>query len=212
MKTSTACGLSLVLLAFCGLAAAEEPPYRSAAVGWEFAPFYGFRFGGDFDSADEADSVDFDLDNSPAWGALLEFPSGHHTQWQVFYTRQDTELDTSASLLAPGKLDLTIEYLHLGGIYVMEGERDRPYVGVSFGGTRFSPEGDYDDEIEFSVALLAGIKFRMSEHVGVRLDARALGNLTQGESEFFCDGGCVARFTGGGFWQAEVTVGLNFYL
>jgi len=199
------------LLLVPGIALAQKP-YTSAAVGWEISPFYGYRFGGDFDDLDEDDNTDVDLDNSPAWGVLLEFPSGHHTQWQLFYSRQDTELDLGASILAPGAIDLTIEYFHLGGIYVMEGDRDRPYVGVSFGGTRFSPEGNYDDEVEFSVALLAGVKFQLTEHLGLRLDGRALGNVTQGESQFFCDGGCVARFTGDGFWQAEVTLGLNLYL
>jgi len=192
--------------------AVAEKPYQSAAVGWEVAPFYGYRFGGDFDDLDEDESTDVDLDNSPAWGVLLELPSGHHTQWQILYSRQDTELDLGSSILAPGAIDLTIEYFHIGGTYVMEGKRDRPYVGVSFGGTRFTPEGNYDDEVEFSVAFLAGVKFQLTDHLGLRLDGRALGNVTQGESQFFCDGGCVARFTGDGFWQAEFTLGLNFYL
>jgi len=205
-------------LAFALLGAAATPAYAqrplstAEPVGWEIAPFYGYRFGGGFDDLDDDDNTDFDLDNAPAYGVLLEFPSGHNTQWQLLYSRQDTELDLGSSLLAPDALDLTIEYFHLGGTYVMDGDRDRPYIGFSFGGTRFSPEDDYDDEVEFSIALLAGIKYRLTEHVGFRFDARLLGTLTQSDSEFFCAGGCVARFEGDGFAQWDFTAGLNFYL
>lgn len=204
--------LITIALLLAGVQAEARPASTSEPVGWEIAPFYGYRFGGGFDDLDDDDNTDYDLDNAPSYGVLLEFPSGHQTQWQLLYTRQDTELDLGTTLLAPGALDLTIEYFHVGGTYVLDGDRQRPYVGVSFGGSRFAPEGDYDDEVEFSVAFLAGIKFRLAEHVGLRFDARALGSLTQGDAQFFCDGGCVARFEGDGFVQWDFTLGLNVYL
>jgi len=213
MKRALAGSLAVLLVQFvCAPVYAQAPGSISEPVGWEIAPFYGYRFGGGFDDIDDDANTDFDLDNAPAYGLLLEFPSGHHTQWQIFYSRQDTELDLGSSLLAPDAIDLTIEYLHVGGTYVLDGDRDRGYVGVSFGGTRFSPEGDYDDEVEFSVALLGGIKYRMTRRVGLRFDARLLGTLTGGDSSFFCSGGCVAQFDGNGFAQWDFTVGLNFYL
>jgi opacity protein-like surface antigen len=212
MKPIIVAALASTLFSGAQVAHAQPPMSTSEPVGWEIAPFYGYRFGGGFDDIDEERDTDFDLDSAPAYGLIVEFPSGHHTQWHVFYSRQDTELDIGDSILAADALDLTIEYFHVGGTYVMDGDRDRGYVGVSFGGTRFSPEDDYDDEVEFSMALLGGIKYRLTEHVGLRFDGRLLGTLTDSDSSFFCAGGCVAKFDGNGFAQWDFTVGLNFYL
>jgi hypothetical protein len=186
--------------------------YTGEAVGWEIAPFYGYRFGGDIDDSDSNTDVSLDLNNAPAYGVVFDFPSGHHTQWEIFYTRQQTSVDINGSLLSRESVDVDIEYLHAGGIYVMDGGKERPYVGFTLGATRFSPDGDYDNEVDFSVAFVGGVKFQLTRHLGLRLDARALGTLTDSQGEFACSGGCVARWNSQGFWQLETSIGLNFYL
>ena len=195
-----------MLMLLCPLAHAEV--VSSDPVGWEFAPLYGYRSSVGFDAVDEEVTADVDIDAAPTYGALLEFPSGRNTQWQIFVSRQSTELD-GGSLVA--NIDLDVDYVHFAGTYVMEGDRVRPYVGFGFGATRLDPEAPYDGETEFSIAFLTGLKFRLAEHLGLRLDLRALGTLTDADAAVFCSGGCVARYESDAFWQYEATVGLNLY-
>jgi len=202
--------LVTLFLLHSGSAAADRP-YTSDAVGWELAPFYGYRFGGGFEGIDDYAAADLDLHNAPAYGALLEFPSGHHTQWQIFYSRQDTEVDVRTAMFNQ-TVDVTIDYLHFGGTYVMEGDRQRPFVGFTLGATHLKPGSGYDDKVEFSFAFVGGIKFRLTQRLGLRFDARALGTVTDSQGGFFCNGGCVAQFQGGGFWQYDFSLGLNLYL
>lgn len=190
----------------------------SEPVGWELAPFAGFRFGGDFSVATEAElnaQVDgsVDVDNAPAYGFVLEFPSGHQTQWQIMYSHQSTEFDLQTPELAITHADIDIDYLHFGGTFVMDGDRVRPYVGVGFGVSQFRPDADgFDDETEFSIGFMGGYKIRMTKRFGLRLDFRALGTVVDSDSRIFCSGGCIVRWNGSMFWQYEATLGLNFYL
>ena len=209
--------LALLALAAAPRVHADEADDLAEAVGWEFAPFYGYRFEGDIDDPNQnvnpqGGTLRVDLDSAPCWGAVLEFPSGHHTQWQIWYSRQSTNADIIGGTPANQSIDLDIEYLHFGGTYVMAGDKDRPYVGFTFGATRINPEGNYDDDVEFSMALIGGVKFRVTRHVGVRFDVRAIGTVTGSNQEFFCNGGCVAHWSASGMWQYEGTVGLNIYL
>lgn len=189
----------------------------SAPVGWEFAPFAGYRMGGDFSVATTTElqaGVDHnvDVDDAPAYGALLEFPSGHQTQWQLMYSHQATEFDLDSTDPATTKTDIDIDYLMVGGTYVLEGDRVRPYVGFGLGVSQFRPTGsDFDDETEFALTFMGGWKARLTDHLGVRIDLRALGTVVDSDSRIFCSGGCIVRWNGNTFWQFDATVGLNIY-
>ncbi|NJN51615.1 MAG: porin family protein, partial [Gammaproteobacteria bacterium] len=198
MKAPIAFGLLLVASIGAPPASAERL-INPEGVGWELAPVVGYRFGGSFDdgSLDEDPDVGstIDLDDGESFGMLLEFPSGPTTQWQIFYSRQATQIKADATAPVPGTFDVDIEYLHLAGSYVMAGEgRVRPFIGVGFGATRMSPAGDYGDELEPSLLLMGGLKYRINERLGVRLDLRAISTLTDADSAIFCSGGCIATY------------------
>ena len=210
----------VIVLAFVSLGAQAQLRERgtSEAVGWELAPFAGFRFGGDFCVATDAQldaQVDgtVDVDNAAAYGLVLEFPSGHQTQWQIMYSHQSTEFDLQGQDFPDTQADIDIDYLHVGGTFVLDGDKVRPYVGVGFGVSQFRPDADgFDDETEFSIGFMGGYKIRMTERFGLRLDFRALGTVVDSDSRIFCSGGCIVRWNGSVFWQYEATLGLNFYL
>jgi opacity protein-like surface antigen len=208
---------SLASLASLAAEAQQRQRGTSEPVGWEVAPFAGMRFGGNFDvatgaqlAADVERSVD--VDDAPAYGMVVEFPSGHQTLWQVLYSHQSTEFDGVDTGGVAGSIDLDIDYLHVGGLYVLDGERVRPYVGFGLGVSQFRPDGSgFDDETQFSVGFMGGWKFRLSQRLGLRLDARALGSVVDSSSRIFCSGGCIVRWDGDMFWQIETTLGLSYY-
>jgi opacity protein-like surface antigen len=208
----------MLMLVSLGAQAQLRERGTSEPVGWELAPFAGYRFGGDFSVATEAQlatEVDgtVDVDNAAVYGLVLEFPSGHQTQWQIMYSHQSTEFELQGQGLENTQADIDIDYLHFGGTFVMDGEKVRPYVGVGFGVSQFRPDASgFDDETEFSIGFMGGYKIRMTDRVGLRLDFRALGTVVDSDSRIFCSGGCVVRWNGNMFWQYEATLGLNFYL
>ncbi|HSN72756.1 MAG TPA: outer membrane beta-barrel protein [Steroidobacteraceae bacterium] len=182
-------------------------PAAAADKAFELTPFVGAVAGGQFDSPE--DGGDLDVESSASYGVTLDLGAGgFDRQYQLYYSQQQTELDTGT--------DVDIEYLHIGGILAFPEERFVPYVVGTLGATRFSADGaDYDDETRFSLALGGGLKFPLAQHLALRLEARAFVTLVDSESEFLCvsQGGaatCLVRGSGSTFIQFQALAGVTF--
>lgn len=184
-------------------------PSAMAESSFELTPFAAAVTGGEFESV--VDASDVDLGSSAAYGLSFDLGApGFDRHYQLYYSRQDTELD------GPGAVDVDVQYLHIGGILDFPQERYVPYVVGTLGATRFSAAGpDYDDETRFSLALGGGFKIPLAEHFAVRLEARAFMTFVESESEFFCesvggDARCLIRTSGNTFLQFAALAGLTF--
>jgi hypothetical protein len=107
--------------------------------------------------------------------------------------------------------DLSVEYYHVGGLYLIEVESDRvrPFVSGSFGLTRLNPQGDdLSTETQLSLALGGGAKFFITEHLGLRLDARGIFTALNSNGAVFCSGGCAISVQSSGFIQGELNAGV----
>src|SRR5690606_25891802 len=111
-------------------------------------------------------------------------PNGY---WEAFYGRQSTSLDTQPGFAAGAELDIDIDYLHFGGLYVFDGQRARPFIGLTAGVTRFDPAlPGFDAETFASASLGGGIHLRADRRVGVRLEGRVLASLIDSDGDLFC--------------------------
>lgn len=179
----------------------------------EITPFGAFRMGGDFDTDDNAASVE--LDDGAGFGFILSGPDTAVTQWEVYYSRQDTDADTSeVTGLAP-ETDINVQYLHLGGTYRGEGAFSRPFLSAGIGATWMEPDGPgLDDDIFWSVSIGTGLQFQTTKRWGWRLEARAIGTFIDSDSDLFCvsSGGAVCAFSlkGSLLWQMEAIAGFTF--
>ena len=203
--------LSLVLAAAgllaAGPSAAEVTPYRVALT-----PYFGYRIGGEFDDDDTNDELD--LDDGASVGLILNAPFDDRTEWEVFYGRQETDIDEATVAVDPN-LDIVIEYLQIGGTYVGDGETARPYLAATIGGARIEPDGaGYDSDTYFAFGIGGGLQVFPESRVGVRLEGRLFGSLIDSDSGVFCQSGpggsrCLIRSSGDVFWQWDMFAGVT---
>ena len=171
-----------VALFIAASATAEE---REKSGRFELTPFAGLGFGGEFDAVDQA-TGDPELDDAGVFGLIFNAQAAHNTQYEVIYSRQSTELDTSAVVVDEPLLDIDVHYLQIGGTYVFEGEFAQAYVALTAGLAHFDPPADFDSETFFSGSLGVGARIFPYERFGIRVEGRVFGTLADGDSDVFC--------------------------
>ncbi len=204
MAATRSC-LAMMLTLGCATAgAAEKTPL------FEVTPFAGLRLGGDFKVDDPSRKLD--VDDAGTVALALDLRIDDISQYELFYGRQSTSLERDPAL---GKLDIDVEYLHLGGTIAMEGQRRViPYLAGGLGATRFSPDAA-SDKTRFSISLGGGVKVPFNERFALRLEGRGYLTFVDTDTSFFCrsdEGGAVCRIHGSGstFFQFELLAGAAF--
>ena len=192
------------LIAVLGLSAAPA----AQAVDFEITPYLGYRFGGQFE--DPATQKNVDIDPDMSYGVAFDVVYAPDKAIQVFYGRQASQIENS-------NIDMTVEYIHIGGVatFPMETHTDFvPYAVGTIGATRFSPSGDFDDETKFSASLGGGWQYFFSPNLGLRFEGRGYVTVLSSDTDLFCvsNGGatCLLRSTGSVVWQIEASAGFTF--
>jgi hypothetical protein len=190
----------------------EEGTQSAPETRFEVTPFLGYRFGGEFDL--QGSSRGADLDDHGSFALALDLRRDESSQYELFYSRQKTNLEPDSPL---GELGLDVEYLHIGGTLVLDEEQFlKPYLIGTLGLTRFTPEpGRVSDNTRFSVSLGAGMRVPVTDHFGLRLEARGYLTLVDTDSSVFCastsaGGFCAIRARGSTFVQYELLAGAAF--
>lgn len=162
MTQTTVRTLSLALLLLGSAVAAS-------AAEIELTPFYGYRFGGDFD---HVPGFELEIEDGDAYGIALGFATSEESQIELLWSRQETDLQVKLVAEPQSTFGLTVDRYHIGGLYLPPTGDDalRPFVTFSLGITVFNPsEGKSEDK--FSVSLGGGLKYYFGDHVGLRLQA-----------------------------------------
>ena len=202
-------GAALCLLLFPFLALAQEAPAR-----FELTASGGYRLGGEFEDQDTSETAD--VENASAFALVFNIRATANTQWEVFYARQQTELDAGTLFVNDPLLDLDAEYFQAGGSYEFDSNvLGRPYVSLTVGVSRFNPDGDLDDETFFAGSFGGGFRLLETERVGVRLDGRVYASLIESDTDVFCRTGpnanvCAIRVDGDVLYQWEISAGVTF--
>lgn len=184
----------------------------------EFTPFASFGFEGNFDNGFDDDDIfdedDLSVDDANGYGLIVGFPLSRSFTVELSYNRQETELffDDEIFGLPDVLIDLDIEYLHAGITVNFGGGHVQPFLGVSAGLTRFTPDtafDDYDDETRFSAGVSGGLKIYFTDNVGIRLQGRVLSTLVESDEEAFCGRrDCYYYEDDTYLYQAELAAGL----
>ncbi len=178
------------------------------AADFEFIPFVGHRFGGSLEHLDTGETTDFDAANS--FGFILGRAASDTTRYELLYSHQESGLaDTTDPNNAFG---LEINYLHLGGTVDITRDRFTPFVSGGLGMTHLRPAGfGLEDETGFSLSLGGGLKWYPTNSLGLRLEVRGYGTVSDGSGSLFCnDINCDLRFSGNMMSQFETNLGLVF--
>jgi len=196
--------LALVGLLAAPLAAADEPPLFQAGL------YGGYRMGGGLEDEDTGADRDFDDSSSFAVSLELRYAQGDDRFYQLWYSRQATQVDNGID-----DFDADIEYLHIGGTLPFGGwEHAQPYFAAGLGATRFSASiPDADDSTRFSGSMAFGLEIPLAEHAAIRFEARGYLTAVDTETSFFCqsdngEGACRIVASGSAVFQAEALVGI----
>jgi len=199
-----------VLGAFAGNANAADD-----ALNVELTPFGAYRMGGSFD-VEEADTS-YDVEDSPSYGFIVNFRQAANTQWEILYSRQQTDAEFSDPAAGNSMLDVDMDFFQGGGTYQWDGDTVRPYLALTVGGTHISTRaGDASDSDTFwSGTFGVGLQIRPNERLGLRLEARAYGTFINSDTNIFCQTGpnqnvCAVRVDGTMMSQIETLAGVVF--
>lgn len=197
---------SLILMLSHPLAAAEPDPLR-----FEITPVGGYRFGGTFEI--EASDASYDVQDSSTAGLILNLREKDNTQWELLYSRQSSEARLESGAGTRPLVDLELQMLQIGGTYQGSGDTVRPYLAATIGGTRIATSTESDTF--FSGSIGVGLQILPSSRLGIRIEARAHGTLTDSDTTLFCGTGpdlniCAIQIEGNVLAQFETFAGIVF--
>jgi opacity protein-like surface antigen len=205
-------GLMLCLNLLPGFAVASK---TAEDYKLQITPFVGYRLGGTF--TDKDTDEEFELKNSPSAGLVINFPSKGNTEWEIYYSKQATEVGTSGFFPGDDTPDMDVQYLMLGGTYLFDRSNQAlPYFVATVGLSHMDPGGiDTQSDTFFAFSAGGGWKYFPDKRVGLRLDGRFIGTFVNSNSSIFCQSGesgsgCVINTSGEILYQFELQAGVVF--
>jgi hypothetical protein len=181
---------------------------------FELTPFAAYRGGGQFEQKEG--SAEFDVQESSAWGLILNGKVEANTEWEVLYSSQSTSIETTGAIADEPGFDMDIEYLHVGGTYLFDGDRVRPFIAATLGASRFGPRpSGFSAETFVSESFGGGWKISLAKNLALRIEARGFATLVDDDSRLFCasseaGAACLLVLDGSFFTQWETRAGLTF--
>ncbi len=155
---------------------------------------------------------DFDIKNNPAYGIALDIEVRPGTQVELFYERQESEMEFIPNTFgSPTETlgDVTTSYYHIGALQGFRRGKVMPFTGGTIGATSLDPSQAGDTKWMFSFAFHAGAKIYLSERIGLRLNGRLFASFLDASGGlYFGSGGAGLAIGGSALWQWALGGGL----
>jgi opacity protein-like surface antigen len=201
---SATAGIALLAAAVPATAQESSEVYSN----FEITPFYGYMAGGEFE--DPVSGGDRDIEEDNNFGVIFNAAVDKWRHYELLYSTQSTEIGGGVPM------DLDVEYLQIGGtVSSPDAERAIPYFGITVGAARFSPDAPgFDDETKLAFSVAGGLKVPITEHIGLRFDARAFISLLDTDGNIFCvsdagGGACAIRTKSDTLLQYQAALGVT---
>jgi hypothetical protein len=189
------------------LVVASTAAHLAAAQSLEVSAFGGYRFGDDV--YEYALGRRVDAAGAPSAGATVDLFVNRVASVTILFSHQWMRVPvvTPAGEVR-AETRASVDHLHVGGTYALDGGLVRPYLSGGVGATRFGAAGDF--EYRFSAGGGGGVKLMPARHVGFRLDGRAYAVFVDGHGgAAVCGGGsCAVNLHFLVLWQLEFTAGV----
>jgi hypothetical protein len=175
----------------------------------EITPMLGLRGGADLDPVSTG-SPETEADPSASFGVVYDFLVRRDARLEIFLDRQELEFaEEGASTSGTERFDVTVDYLHVGGVYEPKSGPSRPFVAVDLGLTRIDADGaTVDDSIGFSGSIGGGTKIALGSRLALRLEARGYATFSEPSFQAACGPGCTVNLSSAGWFQLAGRVGL----
>lgn len=173
-------------------------------AGNEISIVGGYSFGDRF----EVDYGEARIDESGWLDATLSFPVKQVLNIELTYQYQPTTFSIYSFGISESYVDADVHHFLIGGVKTLRSPYPVvPFGGLKFGGVLVSPK-NYDSRMWFEVQLLGGLKYFISERVGIKLQIQLNMPMQGVGASIGCGtGGCgygvstfttVTQFGGGG--------------
>ena len=186
---------------------------ESHAGAWELTPFYGYRFGGDFNKIPNSEVTDIDIKSSDVYGLTLGYAFNDNFELEGIWSRQDSDVTLSFQSRPSETSGITVDYYHVGGLLLSGDNLDtkRAFFSFSAGAVTFNPDLA-SSETYFSWSIGGGGKFYFNDVIGIRLQGRFFPTyINSSRSGSWCSiYGCYSTYSSNWITQTEFTVGLIF--
>lgn len=132
---------------------------------------------------------------------------GANLHYELLFSQTNLNLDTENGD------DSAIQghHLQLGGVYEWaEWQYVQPYLAGTLGASHYDSEYD-SGELFWSSSFALGTHIRLNSAVALKLEARALGTLLNGNLGVFCnEQNCSLGVDGNLWWQHYVSAGFSW--
>jgi hypothetical protein len=166
--------LTAVLSGFILLA----PLSNLVAQHLEISPFAGYETGGKIYTSRGylrvSDGVNF--------GGSISFGLDEDAQFEFSYNHMNGQLSLDDGANITNATDINVDYYMFGLVGATRlGERFLPFYGGSLGWVHYgTPSSKYGNENLFAVNISGGLKFLITEKIGIKIQARLLMPLYAG--------------------------------
>jgi opacity protein-like surface antigen len=160
----------------------------------EFTPLVGYMLSGSINFV----QGDIRFKDNINYGLALSVGTGWGTFIEGIYTFSASEATYRSYYgFDSRKFDVGIHYMQIGGVKEFQEGRIRPFGSLSLGTSAFIPNDPFFESWwSFAVNLGAGVKIHITEHIGIRMQARLLMPLYLSGVGIFCGtGGCGSGLT-----------------
>ena len=153
------------------------------------------------------------IDNAAGYGLAFTLRVERDLQVELSFVHATSamRLETPGSAVAD-LTNLATTYYQIGGLYLLRGKSVRPFLLYTLGAGQFDPVGERQSKWLFSMAFGFGVKFYLSDRVGIRTQARLFLPIdVEGGSLYFGTGG--AGYAVGATVpaiQSDLTLGLMY--
>ena len=89
----------------------------------------GYGIGGELE--DSVTNTDLEFDDASTFGIIFNLQAERHTQYELIYSNQSTQLDTSTLFVNEPILDIDVHHLQLGGTYLAAKPDGSLWVGAT---------------------------------------------------------------------------------
>jgi hypothetical protein len=163
----------------------------------ELSPFVGYETGANistsFGNLHIGDGMDF--------GGVLNVGMGGGRYGEFSYSHLGSYLDVESGMTTTRKCDLAVDYYSLGFLQEIKTEEGvTPFGLLTLGIVNYRPTSgtEISSENKMHVSVAGGVKFKVSEKLGIRLQARLLMPLYYAGTYFyFGTSGSGASMSGG---------------
>jgi opacity protein-like surface antigen len=184
----------LVVAGIFSLLASSAAEAQYGRERWELTPFVGYETSGSYPLHSQTIGVnvnDFRINGAISYGTFLDFSLTSNAQAEFMWDRNPTSYSAQPLPGAPffKAYDSTVDQYQFGLLYMFLGpsHKIRPYFAGSLGFTHEDNSGGNSTRTDFSYGLGGGVKYLLTQHIGLRGDARYMPTYANSSLATYCD-------------------------